>query len=63
MTNRVVEYGGLEVETPILENSAGGAAATPFSTHHNALDLDVFLRISMGELWQKNVFDGGPANE
>ncbi|MFH0808518.1 MAG: lysine--tRNA ligase [archaeon] len=49
----------LEVETPILENSAGGAAATPFSTHHNALDLDVFLRISMGELWQKKLLVAG----
>jgi len=49
----------LEVETPILENSAGGAAATPFKTHHNALDLDVYLRISMGELWQKKLLVAG----
>ena len=45
----------LEVETPVLENSAGGAAATPFKTHHNSLDIDVYLRISMGELWQKKL--------
>jgi lysyl-tRNA synthetase class 2 len=49
----------LEVETPVLENSAGGAAATPFVTHHNALDLNVFLRISMGELWQKKLLVAG----
>lgn len=49
----------VEVETPVLENSAGGAAATPFKTHHNALDLDVFLRISMGELWQKKLMVAG----
>lgn len=49
----------LEVETPALETSAGGAAATPFATHHNALDVDVFLRISMGELWQKKLMVAG----
>jgi lysyl-tRNA synthetase class 2 len=51
----LLEKGFLEVETPVLETSAGGAAATPFKTHHNALDLDVYLRISMGELWQKKL--------
>ena len=49
----------LEVETPVLENSAGGAVATPFATHHDALDLDVYLRISMGELWQKKLLVAG----
>jgi lysyl-tRNA synthetase class 2 len=59
MRNFLIEKGFLEVETPILENSAGGAAATPFATHHNALDLDVYLRISMGELWQKKALVAG----
>lgn len=53
------DRGFLEVETPVLENSAGGATATPFSTHHNALDIDVYLRISMGELWQKKLMVAG----
>ena len=59
MRSFLLERDFLEVETPILENSAGGAAATPFSTHHNALDLDVYLRISMGELWQKKLLVAG----
>jgi lysyl-tRNA synthetase, class II len=59
MRNFLVEKGFLEIETPILETSAGGAAATPFATHHNALDLDVYLRISMGELWQKKALVAG----
>ncbi|MEK9154447.1 MAG: amino acid--tRNA ligase-related protein, partial [Patescibacteria group bacterium] len=42
----------LEVETPVLETIPGGADARPFVTHHNALDIDVYLRISCGELWQ-----------
>jgi lysyl-tRNA synthetase class 2 len=49
----------LEVETPVLENTAGGADARPFTTHHNALDIDVYLRISMGELWQKRLMVAG----
>ena len=53
------EKGFLEVETPVLETSAGGASATPFKTHHNALDMDVFLRISQGELWQKKLMVAG----
>jgi lysyl-tRNA synthetase, class II len=55
----LIERDFLEVQTPILETSAGGASATPFETHHNALDLDVFLRISMGELWQKKLMVAG----
>ncbi len=48
----------MEVETPILENTAGGADARPFETHHNALDLDVYLRISP-ELWLKRLMVAG----
>ncbi|MDP3966567.1 MAG: lysine--tRNA ligase [archaeon] len=57
--NFLIKKGFLEFETPVLENSAGGAAATPFKTHHNALDLPVYLRISMGELWQKKLLVAG----
>ncbi len=55
----LVNEGFLEVETPVLENTTGGADARPFSTHHNALDLDVYLRISAGELWQKKLMVAG----
>ncbi len=51
--------GFLEVDTPTLEVTTGGAEARPFKTHHNDLDLDVYLRISMGELWQKRLIAGG----
>lgn len=57
--NFMLEHGFVEVETPALENTAGGADATPFVTHHNALDIDVYLRISMGELWQKRLMVAG----
>ena len=57
--NFLIEKGFMEVETPVIENSAGGATATPFRTHHNALDIDVYLRISMGELWQKKLMVAG----
>ncbi|TSC67964.1 MAG: lysyl-tRNA synthetase [Parcubacteria group bacterium Gr01-1014_66] len=53
------ERGFLEVETPVLETTPGGADARPFITHHNALDLDVYLRISCGELWQKRLMVAG----
>lgn len=55
----LLKEGFLEVETPALETTAGGASATPFVTHHNALDIDVYLRISMGELWQKRLMVSG----
>jgi len=51
--------GFIEVETPTLETLTGGAEARPFITHHNALDIDVFLRISVGELWQKKLMVAG----
>jgi lysyl-tRNA synthetase class 2 len=53
------EEGFLEVETPTLETTTGGAEAAPFKTHHNDYDLDVFMRISVGELWQKRLMAGG----
>lgn len=52
-------HGFLEVETPTLEITTGGAEARPFKTHHNDFDIDVFLRISIGELWQKRLLAGG----
>lgn len=55
----LLEKGFMEVETPVLETTAGGADANPFSTHHNALDIDLYLRISMGELWQKRLMVAG----
>ncbi|MFA5263071.1 MAG: lysine--tRNA ligase [Opitutaceae bacterium] len=48
----------IEVETPVLQNVAGGAAAKPFVTHHNALGCDFFLRISL-ELYLKRMLVGG----
>jgi lysyl-tRNA synthetase class 2 len=52
------ENGFMEVETPVLEHVTGGADATPFMTHHNALDQDFYLRIST-ELYQKRLIGGG----
>jgi len=55
----LLERSFVEVETPVLENTTGGAEARPFATHHNAFDIDVFLRISAGELWQKKLLVAG----
>lgn len=51
-------HGYLEVETPILQIVAGGAAAKPFKTHHNTLDLEMYLRIA-NELFLKRLVIGG----
>ena len=53
------QSGFIEVETPVLETVASGAMARTFDTHLNAYDLDVHLRICMGELWQKRLLVGG----
>lgn len=55
----MIDEGFLEVETPVLEVSAGGADAVPFVTHHSVLNTDLYLRISMGELWQKRLMVAG----
>ena len=52
------ERGGLEVDTPVLQNIPGGAAARPFKTHHNALDIPFYLRIA-NELYLKRLIVGG----
>jgi len=49
----------LEVQTPILETTPSGADARPFLTHHNDFDLDLYLRIAVGELWQKKLLAAG----
>jgi lysyl-tRNA synthetase class 2 len=57
--NFMKEKGFLEVETPSLEITTGGAEATPFKTYNEDFKLPLFLRISIGELWQKRLMAAG----
>jgi lysyl-tRNA synthetase class 2 len=56
--NFLTDQGFLEVETPMLQTIAGGAMARPFTTYHNALDLDMYMRIAP-ELYLKRLLVGG----
>jgi lysyl-tRNA synthetase class 2 len=58
MRNYFNEQGYLEVDTPVLQPIPGGAAARPFVTHHNALDIELYLRIA-NELYLKRLIVGG----
>jgi len=58
MRNYFTDHGWLEVETPILQPIHGGAAARPFVTHHNTLDIPLYLRIA-NELYLKRLIVGG----
>jgi len=62
LRNHLIRRGFLEVETPMLHTIPGGASAKPFVTHHNALDMDLYLRIAP-ELHLKRLIVGGLADK
>lgn len=55
----MVDHGFLEVETPTIEVTTGGAEARPFKTYHNDFAMPVYMRICIGELWQKRLMAAG----
>ncbi len=55
----MLKNGFLQVETPHIETTTGGAEARPFKTYHNDFDMPVYMRICIGELWQKRLMAAG----